>query len=148
MRREYFGGLIFRERPGFVAHVNKAYADAYNIPEKEGAILCEGVFSAPLDAHFAITTRCNMFCKGCYNTRQEDEAKDISVDMAKAVIDKLSDMGVFSLSFGGGEPALHPNIFEIAAYAREKQILPNITTNGLTMTEQFAEECSVFGNIH
>ena len=148
MRREYFGGVIFRERPAFVAQINREFADAYNISEKEGAILQEGVFSAPLDAHIAITTRCNMFCKGCYNTREGDEPKDISLNRAKAVIDKLAELGVFSLSFGGGEPTLHPDVFEIAAYAREKQILPNMTTNGLTMTEQFAEKCSVFGNVH
>ena len=147
-RREYFGALIFREKPAFTAHVNKAYADAYNIPETKGAIMRDGVFSAPLDAHFAITTRCNMFCRGCYNTREGDKPEDIPTDRAKAVIDKLSDLGVFSLSFGGGEPTLHPGIFEIAEYARTKQILPNMTTNGLTMTEQFAKECIVFGNVH
>jgi len=148
VRREYFGGIIFRERPAFVAYVNKEYADVYGIPETKGAIMCDGVFSAPLDAHFAITTKCNLFCTGCYNSREEDEPKDVPLDMAKAVIDKLANLGVLSLSFGGGEPTLHPGIFEIADYAREKQILPNMTTNGLTMTEQFAKKCSVFGNVH
>jgi len=148
MRREYFGGIIFRESPAFVAQINNEYADAYNIPKTEGAILKEGVFFAPLDAHIAITTRCNMFCEGCYSTREGDEPKDMSLDCAKTVIDKLAELGVFSLSFGGGEPTLHPDVFEIAAYAREKQILPNMTTNGLTMTEQFAEKCDVFGNLH
>jgi len=147
-RREFFGGLIFREKPAFVAQINHAYADSYNIPVIDGAIMREDIFSAPFDAHIAITTRCNMFCKGCYNTNEEDRARDISLDKARAVIDKLSQLGVFSLSFGGGEPTLHPEIFEIAAYAREKQILPNMTTNGLKMTEQFAEKCSVFGNVH
>jgi len=147
-RREFFGGVIFRERPAFVAHINKEYANEYQIPQTEGAILQDGIFSAPLDAHIAITTRCNMFCKGCYNTSEGDEPKDISLDNAKTVIDKLSELRVFSLSFGGGEPTLHSGIFKIAAYAREKKILPNMTTNGLTMTEQFAKKCSVFGNVH
>ena len=150
-RREYFGGVIFRESPAFVAQVDKAYADAYSIPEMKGAIMRKDVFSAPLDAHLAITTRCNLFCKGCYSTSKEDEPKDIQIDKARAVIDRLAELGVFSLSFGGGEPTLHPGIFEIAAYAREKQILPNMTTNGLIMTdmtEKFAKKCAVFGNVH
>jgi len=147
-RREFFGGVIFREHPAFVAHVNEDYANSYSIPTMEGAVLKEGVFSAPLDAHIAITTRCNMLCKGCYNTHKDDEIKDMPLENAKAVIDKLSELGVFSLSFGGGEPTLHPDVFEIAKYAREKQVLPNMTTNGLTMTEQLAEECKVFGNVH
>ena len=147
-RREWFGGLIFREHPAFVAHINHAYADSYNIPTIDGAIMREGVYSAPLDAHIAITTRCNLFCTGCYNTHEGDEPKDISFDKASAIIDKLSELGVFSLSFGGGEPTLHPELFEIAAYARKKQILPNMTTNGLTMTAHFAKECTIFGNVH
>ena len=147
-RREYFGGVIFSERPAFVAQVNEGYADAYNIPKTEGAILREGVFSAPLDAHLAITTRCNLFCKGCYITHRDDPPQDIQIEKARSVIDKLAALGVFSLSFGGGEPTLHPGIFEIAEYAREKRVLPNMTTNGLAMTEKFAERCSVFGNVH
>ena len=119
-----------------------------NIPTTEGAILQAGVFTAPLDAHIAITTRCNLFCKGCYSTRQGDEPFDMSIDKAKAIIDKLSALGVLSLSFGGGEPTLHPSLFDIAAYARQMQVLPNMTTNGLTMTEHYARDCTVFGNVH
>ena len=147
-RREHFGAIMFRERPAFAAYVNHAYADAYNVPQAEGAIMQNGVFTAPLDAHLALTTRCNMYCNGCYSTKLGDEPRDISIDMAKAIIDKLSGLGVFSLSFGGGEPTLHPQLFDIAAYAREKQILPNMTTNGLTMDEQFAKKCDVFGVVH
>ena len=147
-RREYHGGVIFRERPAFMAHVDNAYADAYGIRETPGSVLREGVFTAPLDAHLALTTRCDLYCEGCYSVREGDEPADIKMDTAKAVMDKLSDLGVFSVSFGGGEPALHPGIFEIAVYARERSILPNMTTNGLSMTERFAGQCSVFGNVH
>ena len=147
-RREFFGGVIFRERPTYLAHVNNACADAYGIAETDGAILREGVYSAPLDAHLALTSRCNLYCEGCYSVCKNDLPANMPTDLAKAVIDKLSDLGVFSVSFGGGEPTLYPDLFEIAAYARKKRILPNMTTNGLLMTERFAERCAVFGNVH
>jgi len=147
-RREHFGGIIFRERPAFAAYINHGYADAYNIQQTEGVIMQKGVFSAPLDAHLALTTRCNMYCKGCYSTSRGDEPKDISLSMAQSIIDKLSGLNLFSLSFGGGEPTLHPHLFNIAAYAREKQILPNMTTNGLTMDVDFAKKCNIFGVVH
>jgi len=147
-RREYSGGIIFSEKPAFVAYINREYADSYQIKETEGAILTKDIFSSPLDVHLSITTKCNMYCKGCYKIRKGEEEIDISFEKAKSVIDKLADMGVFSVSFGGGEPTLHPDLLEIASYAREKRILPNMTTNGLTMTEQFAEKCFVFGNVH
>ncbi|MCL2046444.1 MAG: radical SAM protein [Oscillospiraceae bacterium] len=148
IRRESFGGIIFNEKPAFLAYVDEKYANKYNIPKTKGAILVDNIFSAPIDAHFAITTRCNLFCHGCYNTNETDKPIDISFDKAKSVIDKLSELNVFSLSFGGGEPTLHPHIIDIAAYAREKHILPNMTTNGLTMTKEFANACIVFGNVH
>jgi len=147
-RREHFGGIIFREHPGFLAYIDEAYADFYNIPYNEKAVLCAGVFSSPLDAHLALTTACNLYCRGCYNTNKQKPIKYLSWDLAKKIIDKLSELNVFSVSFGGGEPTLHPDLIKIAEYAREKQVLPNITTNGLTMTEEFAEKCAVFGNVH
>ena len=147
-RREYFGGIIFREKPAFVAYVNNAYADSCGIEKAPGAIYCEDVFSSPLDAHIVLTTRCDLYCSGCYNTVRGDTSKDISMDFAKSIIDKLAELNVLSLSFGGGEPTIHPQLFEIAEYAREKNILPNMTTNGLSMTEDFAAKCSIFGSVH
>ena len=147
-RREYFGGIVLREHPAFLAYINKEYADTYNIPEIKDVIFHEKIFTAPIDAHFTITTNCNMYCSGCYSTRKEDEPKNIPMDLAKTIIDKLSDLGVFSVSFGGGEPSLHPGIFELADYTRKKNILPNMTTNGLAMTSQLAVKYSIFGNVH
>lgn len=147
-RREHFGGIIFRERPAFVAYINHANADAHNIPHEAGAIMRKGIFTAPLDAHLALTTRCNMFCRGCYSTREGDAPADIPLERAKAIISKLAEMKLLSISFGGGEPTLHPHLFEIAEYAREKNILPNITTNALNFTEELAERFAVFGAAH
>lgn len=147
-RRECFGGVIFFEKPGFVGYVNNALADSLGIKRNTSAIYKENVFSAPLDAHFAVTTRCNMYCRGCYNTVREDAAEDIDFEKAKRIIDNLSELGVLSVSFGGGEPTLYPHIIELAEYTRSRNILPNMTTNGLTMNAEFAKKCKVFGNVH
>lgn len=148
MRREAFGGIIFAETPGFVSYVNNSMADCLGIKKKEGIVFKENIYSSPLDAHFAVTTKCNMYCKGCYNTVKSDEKKDIDFDKAKRIIDNLASLSVLSVSFGGGEPTLYPHIIELAEYTRSRNILPNITTNGLTMTDDFAKKCIVFGNVH
>lgn len=147
-RREEFGGIIFFEKPGFVGYVNNAMADSLGIKRNSKAHYVDDVFTAPLDAHFAVTTRCNMYCKGCYNTIKSDGNIDIDFDKAKRIIDNLARLSVLSISFGGGEPTLYPKIIELAQYTREKNILPNITTNGLTMNAAFAKQCKVFGNVH
>lgn len=147
-RREKFGGIIYFEKPGFVGYVNHTMADALGIKKNEKAHYVDSVMSSPLDAHFAVTTRCNMYCKGCYNTVKSDGSYDIDFEKAKRIIDNLAELSVLSVSFGGGEPTLYPYIIELAQYTRSKNILPNMTTNGLTMTEDFAEKCRVFGNVH
>ena len=148
IRPESFGALLFSEKPGYVAYLNKNTAKLMRIKNDNNIILPENVFSFPMDAHFAITTRCNLFCKGCYNTIASDEKCDIDFEKAKRIIDNLSEMKVFSVSFGGGEPTLHPQLFEIAQYARSKNVLPNITTNGVNMTADMAKKMKVFGNVH
>lgn len=147
-RREKFGGIVFFEKPGFVGYVNSAMADAIGIKKNRNAHYIDAVFASPLDAHFAVTTRCNMYCKGCYNTIKSDANVDIDLNKAKRIIDNLAALFVLSVSFGGGEPTLYPDIIELAEYARSKNILPNMTTNGLTMDAEFAKKCRVFGNVH
>ena len=147
-RAESFGGLIFNEKPGFVAYVNQTSARILGIKKNDSIILPEDIFCFPMDAHFAVTTRCNLFCKGCYNTTSADEKCDIDFNRAKKIIDNLSSLNVFSVSFGGGEPTLYPYIIELAEYTRAKRILPNITTNGVNMTDELSRKMKVFGNVH
>ena len=146
VRPESFGTLVFSEKPGYVAYLR--YPIAGWIKKDASVILPEHVFSFPMDAHFALTTRCNLFCRGCYSTTAADEPHDIDFEKAKRIIDNLARMQVFSVSFGGGEPTLYPHLFELAAYARSKNVLPNITTNGVNMTAGLAERMRVFGSVH
>ena len=148
VRPESFGGLVFSEKPGYVAYLNKPTAKLMGIKNDDNIALPEGVFSFPMDAHFALTTRCNLFCKGCYTTTVADKKCDMDFEKAKRIIDNLSKMNVFSISFGGGEPTLYPRLFELAEYARSKKVLPNITTNGVNMNAELAPKMKVFGNIH
>ncbi|MBQ9516901.1 MAG: radical SAM protein [Eubacterium sp.] len=148
VRPESFGGLVFSEKPGYVAYLNKTTARLLGIKNDDNIILPEGIFSYPMDAHFALTTRCNLYCRGCYTTTAADEKSDMDFEKAKRIIDNLSKMKVFSVSFGGGEPTLYTKLFELAEYARSKNVLPNITTNGVNMTAEFANQMKVFGNVH
>ncbi|MGD9126729.1 MAG: radical SAM protein [Planctomycetia bacterium] len=147
-RREWFGGLVYSENPGFTAFVDDCRADALDIPRVDD--LTPGLFSAPLDVHMSITTRCNLQCRGCYALDHDEPAEDMDMplDLAKTIIDRLSDMDVFTIAIGGGEPFLHPHLFEIASYARQKRVVSNITTNGLLIDAETARKCSVFGSVH
>ncbi len=90
-RREKFGGIVFFEKPGFVGYVNSAMADAIGIKKNRNAHYIDAVFASPLDAHFAVTTRCNMYCKGCYNTIKSDANVDIDLNKEFYFIGKTDE---------------------------------------------------------
>ncbi len=84
--------------------------------------------SAPETVHLTLTKKCNLSCPLCYETNKD--TPEMSKDAIFALIDKLARMRVFQLAIGGGEPFLREDIFEIVDYCQEKDIVPNITTNG------------------
>lgn len=92
--------------------------------------------SAPEKVHLMVTSKCNLSCKGCFAKNRT--GKDLMINQIKKLIDQLAKMRVFQLAIGGGEPFLCKDIVEIAQYARENKILPNITTNGTLLNKTLA----------
>lgn len=149
IRYECFGGIVFTERPAFTVFVDKNYMKQLGCA---GSPLWSGNnshhLSAPLNVHFDLTKKCTKQCHYCYAESTNDQVEEISTPDVKDIIDQLSEMKVFSISFGGGEPLLRDDIFEIAKYTRDKNITPTITTNGLCIDQDNAQECTVFDHIH
>jgi len=137
--------VVYSEHPGFTAFVDERAADDLNIPRRDG--LTEGLYSAPLDVHLSLTTRCNLRCAACY-ARSGDAGHDMPLAQALAILDRLAAMNVLTVALGGGEPLLHPDLFAIADYARAKQIAPNLTTNAVGLDSALAERCRVFASMH
>jgi len=72
---------------------------------------------------------CNIRCRHCYNL-DRDFVKGL--DLVKQEIDLLArkrNLQVISLL--GGEPTLHPNLYEIVAHIKSKTIACQILTNGI-----------------
>ena len=90
--------------------------------------------SAPETIHLAITTRCNLSCPGCYVPRPDAGTKsELTSDELCGLIDQWAQMRVFQLAVGGGEPLLYDGLFDVLACARERGIVPNLTTNGMLL---------------
>lgn len=145
-RREWFGAVVYSESPGFTAFVDRRGADELGLPPGEG--LADGLFSAPLDVHMSLTSRCNLACAGCYARRPGEPGVDMPEPLARAILDRLADLEVLTVALGGGEPLLHPALFAIAGYARSRRVVPNLTTNGLLLDAPAARACRVFGSVH
>ncbi len=86
-------------------------------------------YSAPLRMDVALTFRCQNDCIHCY-AGGPHETPELSTDQWKQVIDRLSDIGVFILTFTGGEPTLREDLPELLIYAQNKGMVTGLITNG------------------
>jgi radical SAM protein with 4Fe4S-binding SPASM domain len=154
-RYERFGGIAHLERPRALVFVDRDRARSLGhagSPLWEGSDHLDQVLSGPLEAHLQLTNRCDAGCQGCYTGATPEGARnEWGLAEWRRAIDALAEQGVFHLALGGGESALLPWLGEIAGYARERGLVPNLTTSGLYDDEVLARLCGwapTFGQIN
>ena len=76
-----------------------------------------------------ITDFCELGCEYCY---ADSTAKGSHADMSYLfnLAHALSDMGVFEVALGGGEPTTHPKFDSIVELFHNNKICVNVTTHG------------------
>lgn len=74
-----------------------------------------------------ITDYCNRGCNFCYQSSTE-AGKHAPLEDIIRTFDMLSEMEVFEVALGGGEPTSHPDFATILRAASERKIVPNFTT--------------------
>ena len=148
VRYESFGGILVLDRPAATVYVGRAIMRGlgyFGSPLWQDPVRH---LSAPTTAHFAVTHRCPMRCRTCYNQAGAETPGGLGTTEAKRVLDVLAAMKVFTVAFGGGEPLARPDSFELAQYARERGLTPTMTTNGFYVDPDTAPRCRVFDHIH
>ncbi len=90
-----------------------------------------------------LTRTCNLKCQHCY-TNSENRRYDgeLDTETCKAVLDDLAAFKVPAVLFSGGEPLTRPDLFELAAYAREKGLHVVLSTNGTLIRPETARRLS------
>ncbi|MEM2921408.1 MAG: radical SAM protein, partial [Candidatus Bathyarchaeia archaeon] len=84
------------------------------------------------------TNACNLRCIHCYQSAVKPLPDELSTRERKIVIDELSEAGVVSIAFSGGEPLMEKDFLEIARYAADKKMYVSLATNGTLITEEMA----------
>jgi MoaA/NifB/PqqE/SkfB family radical SAM enzyme len=80
---------------------------------------------------WAITNVCNAKCGFCnYPKVGNSDPRYVSYDQAKQVLDILGQRNLKVISFTGGDPLLHPELFDIIHYASQKGFITRTGTNG------------------
>jgi uncharacterized radical SAM superfamily Fe-S cluster-containing enzyme len=86
-----------------------------------------------------ITTRCNLNCPTCFaDSNPLDAGCDLSVAQVEAMLDRLleTEGQPEVVQISGGEPALHPKIFDILAAVKVRGIRHvMLNTNGLRLAQ-------------
>jgi MoaA/NifB/PqqE/SkfB family radical SAM enzyme len=90
------------------------------------------------------TMRCNLRCPGCY---AGDYAKDFGLEIGVVddIIGQAREMGIYFITFTGGEIFTRPDIFEM--YEKYDDVYFQLYTNGLLITEDVARRLSELGNV-
>ncbi|MEN8126947.1 MAG: radical SAM protein [Planctomycetota bacterium] len=150
-RYENFGGIIASQNPPFLAYVDRNYMRELGLDE---SLLWEtddesiGLLSGPTEVHLAITNRCSAGCEHCYMEAGQADDDEMDTETFKKALDTLSEMKVFHVALGGGDALERNDLFDIAAYARERGIVPNLTISGLNLTDDIAPKMRVFGQVN
>ncbi len=100
--------------------------------------------SAPIDVSIEITARCNLQCVHCF---QPDNRKysALTTDEILNIGHQLSEMGVFSIFLGGGEPLLNPDWHVIGAEFVSFGMAVGLSTNGTLITPEIARKIKDLG---
>ena len=92
-------------------------------------------YSAPLRMDMALTFKCQNNCIHCY-AGGPHETPELTTQQWRQVIDRLSDIGIFILTFTGGEPTLREDLPELLLYAQNKGMVTGLITNGRRLKDK------------
>ncbi|MCX5905215.1 MAG: radical SAM/SPASM domain-containing protein [Proteobacteria bacterium] len=81
------------------------------------------------------TNFCNLKCRHCSVQNRKDIKRGyLEFDLFKKIIDTSPQLTCIILT-RNGEPFLHPRIFDMIAYARQKKIHVSLYTNGILLDD-------------
>jgi len=88
---------------------------------------------SPRQVSIALTNLCNLKCTHCYAPKTNSFLNKESVKLWMKELDKS---GSFGIGFGGGEPTLHPDFYELCQFGHnETSLAMTFTTHGHTLND-------------
>jgi len=93
-------------------------------------------------ANWHLTTRCNYACKFCFIQNLDSEIRDLK--SAEEILVKLRDIGIDKINFVGGEPLLHPLLFEITKISKDLGFVVSLVSNGYYLNRDSISKLSHF----
>ena len=82
-------------------------------------------------------------CRHCYS--RADTNEELGFEELRSLLLKLGSAKVFSVNFGGGEPLMRSDIFDLAAKASELGLAVSMNSNGFLIDEPTAQKLKEAG---
>jgi radical SAM protein with 4Fe4S-binding SPASM domain len=96
----------------------------------------------PLQIDLFAVDVCNLKCPFCLRRNYSPGKGFMKFSQVKKILDDASQFGLYAFNFAGlGEPTLHPDLFKIIQYAKEKKVVDvNIHTNCTRLSPEFNQK--------
>src|SRR3990172_2275482 len=106
----------------------------------------------PLDVQLELINRCNLSCETCNPNQQKRVKSLLEWKVLKRIVDEAAEEGICYFTICGvGEASLHPDLFRLLRYIRDKKvrpkglrvltIMPSVLISNGVWTKKQIEEC-------
>jgi MoaA/NifB/PqqE/SkfB family radical SAM enzyme len=138
---------IARSDPRYVARM--AIAKGRAALPIDYLLVRNGYALPPIQLSLEVTHRCNLACHMCdlygqseeldtARSKREETGRPFSLELLEKLCASFRLVKPV-LSFGGGEPLMHPRIIELVSHAKRRGFVCTLTTNG-TLLERHAAD--------
>ena len=115
-----------------------------NSNKSEFKICGDGERYFPLHVSFRVTERCNLNCKYCYMGKSDLSAPFTDYSKIEKLLTLMKNNFVNTIEITGGEPMMHPDIFQVLKYSIMNFSFVSILTNGIYFPDHIVEYLTEF----
>lgn len=94
--------------------------------------------------YFYLTEGCNLRCRHCWIEPKyqggDKSYPSLEIDVFRSIIEQAKPLGLSGVKLTGGEPLLHPDIYEILDIIQSEDLGLTVETNGVLCTPGLAKK--------
>lgn len=96
--------------------------------------------TSPMKVSLNFTKECNLRCRHCLNSSEGiKDSDELALKDYTNLFKQMKQSGSFFITFGGGEPLIRNDLFEIISCAIDNDIAVSLVTNGLLIDNSKAK---------
>jgi len=96
------------------------------------------MFDYPSFIQLNLTNKCNLKCKHCSNESGSPYPNELDDNEIFDLLEYFLSKQIVCITFGGGEPLLHPRIFDFIEYSIKRKARITLLSNGVLINEKTA----------